>query len=59
VDAGARPHATETANWLANGFLAEPLRDWDVSRPAPYFGFEIPTRRAITSTSGSTRRSAT
>ena len=20
----------------------EPLRDWDVSRPAPYFGFEIP-----------------
>jgi methionyl-tRNA synthetase len=33
---------TETANWLANGFLAEPLRDWDVSRPAPYFGFEIP-----------------
>jgi methionyl-tRNA synthetase len=32
----------ETANWLANGFLADPLRDWDVSRPAPYFGFEIP-----------------
>jgi methionyl-tRNA synthetase len=32
----------ETANWLANGFLSEPLRDWDVSRPAPYFGFEIP-----------------
>jgi methionyl-tRNA synthetase len=32
----------ETANWLAGGFLAEPLRDWDVSRPAPYFGFEIP-----------------
>ena len=22
--------------------LGEPLRDWDVSRPAPYFGFEIP-----------------
>ncbi|MGH7337358.1 MAG: class I tRNA ligase family protein, partial [Myxococcota bacterium] len=33
---------SETANWLAGGFLAEPLRDWDVSRPAPYFGFEIP-----------------
>jgi methionyl-tRNA synthetase len=32
----------ETANWLAGAFLAEPLRDWDVSRPAPYFGFEIP-----------------
>jgi len=32
----------ETANWLKGTFLAEPLRDWDVSRPAPYFGFEIP-----------------
>jgi len=32
----------ETANWLAGAFLGEPLRDWDVSRPAPYFGFEIP-----------------
>ena len=33
---------TESANYLANFFLKEPLRDWDVSRPAPYFGFEIP-----------------
>ncbi|MBW2294390.1 MAG: methionine--tRNA ligase, partial [Deltaproteobacteria bacterium] len=32
----------ETANWLKGSFLSEPLRDWDVSRPAPYFGFEIP-----------------
>jgi len=32
----------EIANWLAGAFLSEPLRDWDVSRPAPYFGFEIP-----------------
>lgn len=32
----------ETANWLKATFLAEPLRDWDISRPAPYFGFEIP-----------------
>jgi methionyl-tRNA synthetase len=32
----------ETANWLKGTFLAEPLRDWDISRPAPYFGFEIP-----------------
>jgi methionyl-tRNA synthetase len=32
----------EIANWLAGSFLKEPLRDWDVSRPAPYFGFEIP-----------------
>jgi methionyl-tRNA synthetase len=33
---------TETANYLAGHFLGKPLRDWDVSRPAPYFGFEIP-----------------
>ena len=36
------------------------LQDWDISRDAPYFGFEMPGRaRASTSTSGSTRRSAT
>jgi len=33
---------SEVANYLAGHFLHEPLRDWDVSRPAPYFGFEIP-----------------
>jgi methionyl-tRNA synthetase len=33
---------TEVANYLKGHFLHEPLRDWDVSRPAPYFGFEIP-----------------
>lgn len=33
---------TETANYLKGHFLAEELRDWDISRPAPYFGFEIP-----------------
>ncbi len=32
----------EIANFLEANFLGEPLRDWDVSRPAPYFGFEIP-----------------
>ncbi len=32
----------EVANYLAGHFLGEPLRAWDVSRPAPYFGFEIP-----------------
>ena len=32
----------EIANYLTRFFLSEPLRDWDVSRPAPYFGFEIP-----------------
>ena len=32
----------ESANYLKNYFLHEPLRDWDISRPAPYFGFEIP-----------------
>ena len=33
---------TEVSNYLRGHFLNEPLRDWDVSRPAPYFGFEIP-----------------
>lgn len=32
----------EVANYLKGHFLGEPLRNWDVSRPAPYFGFEIP-----------------
>ncbi len=40
----------ETANYLKGHFLGDPqapegrkkLKDWDVSRPAPYFGFEIP-----------------
>jgi methionyl-tRNA synthetase len=32
----------EVANYLKGHFLSEPLRDWDVSRPAPYFGFPIP-----------------
>ncbi len=32
----------EIANFLKNNFLADTLRDWDVSRPAKYFGFEIP-----------------
>ncbi|MGB7345904.1 MAG: methionine--tRNA ligase [Pirellulaceae bacterium] len=33
---------SETANYLKGHFLADELRDWDISRPAPYFGFEIP-----------------
>ena len=33
---------TEIANYLKAYFLNEPLKDWDVSRPEPYFGFEIP-----------------
>lgn len=32
----------EVANYLKGHFLGEELRDWDVSRPGPYFGFEIP-----------------
>ena len=32
----------EIANYLKGHFLVEPLRNWDISRPAPYFGFEIP-----------------
>ncbi len=37
-----RSSAAEVANYLKGHFLGETLRDWDVSRPAPYFGFEIP-----------------
>ncbi|HMP80244.1 MAG TPA: methionine--tRNA ligase [Pirellulaceae bacterium] len=40
----------EIANYLKGHFLGDPhspegrksLRPWDISRPAPYFGFEIP-----------------
>ncbi len=30
------------ATFLKGQFLGKELRDWDISRPAPYFGFEIP-----------------
>ncbi len=40
VDSG--PLQQEVANYLKGHFLNESLRDWDISRPAPYFGFEIP-----------------
>jgi len=33
---------TEVANYLKGHFLGNELRDWDVSRPNPYFGFNIP-----------------
>lgn len=32
----------EVANYLKGQFLSDKLWPWDVSRPAPYFGFEIP-----------------
>lgn len=32
----------EIANYLKAQFLSDALRPWDVSRPAPYFGFKIP-----------------
>ncbi|MEM9186274.1 MAG: methionine--tRNA ligase [Planctomycetota bacterium] len=32
----------EIANYLKGHFLGDALLDWDISRPAPYFGFEIP-----------------
>ncbi len=40
ADSGALQ--SETANYLSGHFLKDELRDWDISRPAPYFGFEIP-----------------
>lgn len=33
---------SEVANYLQGHFLGDELRDWDISRPEPYFGFEIP-----------------
>jgi methionyl-tRNA synthetase len=30
------------SRWIKNTFLGDKLRDWDISRPAPYSGFEIP-----------------
>ena len=32
----------EIVNYLKGQFLSDALWPWDVSRPAPYFGFEIP-----------------
>ena len=32
----------EIENYLTGQFLNKPLLSWDISRPAPYFGFEIP-----------------
>jgi methionyl-tRNA synthetase len=32
----------EIANYLKGHFLGQELRDWDVTRPPQYFGFEIP-----------------
>jgi methionyl-tRNA synthetase len=32
----------EIANYLKGHFLGEELRDWDVTRPPRYFGFEVP-----------------
>ena len=42
MDPKRRHLQPEIANYLKGHFLGEPLHDWDVSRPAPYFGFEIP-----------------
>jgi methionyl-tRNA synthetase len=32
----------EIANYLKGHFLGQELRDWDVTRPPKYFGFEVP-----------------
>lgn len=39
---GGKHLQPEVANYLKGHFLGNPLRDWDVSRPNPYFGFAIP-----------------
>ncbi len=39
----AEEHLHETTrNWIQATFLQGKLRDWDISRDAPYFGFRIP-----------------
>jgi methionyl-tRNA synthetase len=40
---GAPGHLHETTrNWIEGAWLNQELRDWDISRDAPYFGFIIP-----------------
>jgi methionyl-tRNA synthetase len=34
--------APEVANKLLNEWLQEDLKDWDITRDSPYFGFEVP-----------------
>ncbi len=41
IDGEGHLHSA-TANWLKGAFLDGELRDWDISRDAPYFGFKIP-----------------
>ena len=40
--AGSGALQDEVAHYLQGQFLSDELRPWDISRPAPYFGFEIP-----------------
>ena len=38
-----KEHLHETTeNWIEANFLSQELRDWDISRDPPYFGFTIP-----------------
>jgi len=41
IDSEDHVHQT-TAKWLKGAFLDGDLRDWDISRDAPYFGFRVP-----------------
>ncbi|HVI22019.1 MAG TPA: methionine--tRNA ligase, partial [Myxococcales bacterium] len=38
----AKGHLQPEVKRSIDGWLSEPLKDWDVSRDAPYFGFRIP-----------------
>ena len=56
----AQPEAAnKMQEWLGAEGEASTLSDWDISRDAPYFGFEIPGAPASISTSGWMLRSAT
>jgi len=43
---GEPGHVQPEIRAFLNRWLAEPLKDWDISRDEPYFGFEIPDRPA-------------
>jgi methionyl-tRNA synthetase len=43
---GAPGHLQPEVKRFIDGWLAEPLRDWDISRDAPYFGFRVPGEEA-------------
>ncbi|MCA9635337.1 MAG: methionine--tRNA ligase, partial [Myxococcales bacterium] len=42
IEEGGETHLQPTVRNYVQGWVDQGLRDWDISRDAPYFGFEIP-----------------